>query len=141
MKLSFSFCVFVFLFLAHPNVAAQNLPADFCDTATYKAALRVKGDVVRVLCDTVYFLNKKTFHLLLSSYAEYHQQTDDLSGIFNLTDAYLETYKKRVDEQRKEYDSLAHYFDSLAHSPIKLQNILKVNCSRFHRTSIRSIMN
>lgn len=120
MKLLFSFCVFIFLFLFHLNGAAQNLPADFCDTAAYRAVQRLKGDVVKVNCDTVYFLNKKTFHLLLDSYAEYHQQTEDLSGIFNLTDAYLQAYKRRVEEQRKEYDSLTHYFDSLAANSNKI---------------------
>lgn len=114
MKRSLSFCVFIFLSLSHLNGTAQNLPADFCDTASYRAVQRLKGDVVKVTCDTAYLLNKKTFHLLLESYAEYHQQTDDLSGVFSLTDAYLQAYKKRVDEQRKEYDSLTHYFDSLA---------------------------
>ncbi|HYV94433.1 MAG TPA: hypothetical protein VE978_21855 [Chitinophagales bacterium] len=109
-------CIFILAIIVSSRVEGQNLPKNFCDTASYRLAMRLKGDMVKVMCDTVYFMNEKTFHLLFGSYGEYHRQTEDLSGVFNLTDAYLEIYKKRVEEQRKEYDSLIHYFDSLSAS-------------------------
>src|ERR1051326_8480625 len=82
-----TFCILICSCLV--VVHAQNLPKNFCDTSSYRFALRFKGDNVKVMCDTVYLMNAKTFHLLFGSYGEYRRQTEDLSGVFNLTDAYL----------------------------------------------------
>jgi hypothetical protein len=109
-------CIFTLTSIIAISVHGQNLPKNFCDTSSYKLAMRLRDDMVKVMCDTVYIMNAKTFHLLFGSYGEYRRQTEDFSGVFNLTDQYLETYRRRVEEQRKEYDSLIQYFDSLSQS-------------------------
>ncbi len=52
----------------------------------------------------------------MEAYDGYRRQTEGMGDVFLLTDAY----RKRLDEQQHEYDSLHTYFDQLSKSSDQL---------------------
>ncbi|MGB3075025.1 MAG: hypothetical protein WBB36_06875, partial [Chitinophagales bacterium] len=50
------------LFAIPRTSLAQDTPDPFCNDSSYRALLRVAGETINVSCDTIYLLNKATFH-------------------------------------------------------------------------------
>ena len=101
------------------SVRSQNA-GSFCDNNSYHVLQRLKGETIKVSCDTVYLLNKSTFNLLYSSYMNYKTQSDSLSNFFTSTDNFLYEYEKHVAEQKAEIDTMEDYFQSLSDSSKQL---------------------
>lgn len=122
MQSKLFFLSLIFSTILTSMVSGQGTTDPFCNDDSYRVLQRVAGETISVTCDTVYLLNKGTFYLLNSSYEEYKQQSSLLSVFTDSVDQYITLYKDRVDEQKKEFDTLGLYYRNLSDSSKLLVN-------------------
>lgn len=115
----------VILFFCSTVCSAQ---VDFsCDSGTYAAFRKYKGNLIKVECDTVYLLNKFTFNMMFNSYNEFRQQNLLLSQYKLINDSISGLYESQLDSQRVYFDTLNAYFNKLAITADDLVNKSRSN--------------
>ncbi len=95
--------------IGHAQVMQLN-----CDSNNYAVFRKVKGDMIKVECDTIYVLNKFTFDLMFNSYNNYRNQNLLLSQYAELNDSISSLYESQLDSQKVYFDTLNFFFKSLA---------------------------
>lgn len=98
-----------------------------CDSGTYAAFRKYKGNLIKVECDTVYLLNKSTFDLMYKSYNDFREQNLLLSQYKLINDSISGLYESQLDSQRVYFDTLNAYFNKLAITADDLVNKSKSN--------------
>jgi len=99
---------FIFLFIFSTGFATnifsqsgnmKSIPVDYC-TSTSSPLLFLKGDTVRVTCDTIYLMNPIRY----TFYKNIHKAT--LAGSDSVCNKLLNAYELRLAEHEQAYNKL-----------------------------------
>ncbi|MXV50482.1 hypothetical protein GS399_05810 [Pedobacter sp. HMF7647] len=79
-----------------------------------------KGDSVLIMCDTVYVVNAKTFHLLENLNNKFRSGDYIPKQLYSNASQTIQVQKETLERNQQEYDQLKLRFDSLANNAIKV---------------------
>jgi hypothetical protein len=111
-----------FFFFAASTIFAQQ---NECDSNAFSVFKKYKGQMVNITCDTMYLLNKVTFHLMYQTYNAYRHQNTLLNEYQVINEGISSLYELQLDTQRMYFDTLNVYFQKLAISADTLVNTSK----------------
>jgi hypothetical protein len=92
---------------------AQNT-FEFSNCNSVKASLALANDTIIIKCDSVYFLNNKTFAIYKIAYQRIKGQDVNIREAFNTYESLINLQKQHLDQKDLEYSALKAKFDSLA---------------------------
>lgn len=104
----------IFLTTVIATGVAQSNTDEICKDSTYHVLKKMAGDNVTISCDTVFILNKSTYHLLTNYYHDYKAQNELLKDFLPQADVYINDFKLRLKQDEEEFRKLQEYFDQLS---------------------------
>lgn len=103
---------FIFFLLLIGKAEAQNT-FELSNCTSVKSSLALANDTIVVKCDSVYFLNKKTFSLYQLAYEKLKGRDVNVREAFNTYESMIDLQNQRLEQKDLEYTSLKAQFDSL----------------------------